>query len=172
MGKNFEEYFKTVLERSKTEYTYDEKDIRDNEYYFEDCFRHDLSEYKALLFFHDYLEEIKGEITFEEFTEFNNIQQRYAFLYRRIENKVTHMLQTIWPEEEFIIDDIIFNLDDVEVCWSKIEPFENTIHFPNEWLFDKDWYKKYRDIEIEKMEAAIEELEEREQNRKDFFKNT
>lgn len=68
--KNFEEYMKDVKrqlycnasEEYKKEYItygYTEQQVDENLDYFEKCMKRELSAYKALLFFHDYLNENK-----------------------------------------------------------------------------------------------------------------
>lgn len=59
MNYSFEKYLIFVGIRSVTDYNYLEQDLINNIDYFKDCYEKELSPYKALLHFFDYLTEQK-----------------------------------------------------------------------------------------------------------------
>ena len=60
MKRSFEDYLIMVGIRS-FEYTYTDEQLFGNTEYFKKCYRNNLSEYKALLFLQDYMEENRSE---------------------------------------------------------------------------------------------------------------
>lgn len=61
MDYTFEKYLILVGVRSQSQYTYSEEDLMNNIEYFRNCYNQELSAYKALLYFHDYLNGNKME---------------------------------------------------------------------------------------------------------------
>lgn len=59
-GITFEQYLIMVGKRSETDYTYEDDVVLNNVDYFKKCYNDHLSAYKALLFLHDHLEDLKN----------------------------------------------------------------------------------------------------------------
>lgn len=65
MKLTFEDYLIMVGIRS-ADYTYTDEQIFGNTEYFRKCYKDNLSAYKALLFLHDYLQEVEARDKFSK----------------------------------------------------------------------------------------------------------